>query len=354
MVKQYPVVVWTEKGKRKVYIPDFDVEADGLRAAKDLIGFKWLELEEKGETMPVPSSVESVSEQYPKKKIERVQVVYEKYIEKNEQRKIQEKIQEHYRNLDLSGPSQEEKGACDAVVRRLFEKYYTKKNINLLKERIKKKDEYTVQHSRGGEYLLNGFYSRSLLTETIVSNVTRGKLLTRLTGKAPDYTYYFDTDGKLMLVCQSPGTEWEKYTLVERDGKCEFTIGDFRAGNKNFDIVRIGETHFKNGKNLEHAEFWFSPGMDKIKDGFPEGYELKCEKYEYGQGENLLGGTMKTCRTFGRKERYFIHHYSSHFVYDESGRLMGSYLGDSCEELFLIPPQLKEIITDGNEKSKSK
>ena len=62
MMKEYPVVVWNEKGKRKAYIPDFDLYVDGLRAAKDAIGSRWLELDEENRTMPEPSDLTSVAE----------------------------------------------------------------------------------------------------------------------------------------------------------------------------------------------------------------------------------------------------------------------------------------------------
>lgn len=188
--------------------------------------------------------------------------------------KFMQEFYERLRNPERYGPSQEEKDTCDAIVKTMLESYYTKANREELKRRIKKKEGYSVQYARGGESMLNGFYSRSLLTETVVSNVSRGKLLTRLTDKVPDYIYYFDEANRLSLVCRHPDTQYTEFTLVEISDDCEFTLGNFRAEtNKEkayFSIVHIGETRYENGRPAEHNEFWFSPRIIKIRNGIPE------------------------------------------------------------------------------------
>ena len=140
MMKEYPVVVWNEKGKRKAYIPDFDLYVDGLRAAKDAIGSRWLELDEENRTMPEPSDLTSVAEAHPRKKVEMVQVDHEKYVEKAKLEKYMEEFYERLRNPEKYGPSQEEKDTCDTMVKTMLETYYTEANREELKRRIKQKE----------------------------------------------------------------------------------------------------------------------------------------------------------------------------------------------------------------------
>ena len=182
---------------------------------------------------------------------------------------------ERLRNPERYGPSQEEKDTCDAIVKTMLESYYTKANREELKRRIKKKEGYSVQYARGGESMLNGFYSRSLLTETVVSNVSRGKLLTRLTDKVPDYIYYFDEANRLSLVCRHPDTQYTEFTLVEISDDCEFTLGNFRAETNKEKLKKLISVSFILVKCVMKMEdlrntmnFGFHPELLKFEMGY--------------------------------------------------------------------------------------
>ncbi len=356
MVKEYPVVVWTEKGKRKAYIPDFDLYVDGLRTAKDAIGNRWLELGEKGDTMPEPSSIEVVSEKFPKKKIELVQVDHEKYVEKETVRKFQEEFWDRLQNPIKYGPSQEQKDACDAIVMNLIQKYYTPENIEKLDNAIINRDSFSTEHSRGGLSMENGYYCRSLLTEIRVGNVSRGKLLTKITGKAPDYTYYFTENNQITLVCKEPGGQFSRFTYVERTGDVEFSLGNKsvtkKGPDKEFDYVMISEAQYDCGKQIGYTQVWFYELSYKSMK-LPNDYNLLHEEYCYDEKGRLSSGKIKTCHMFDR-ETYYIDEYEETLAYSEEGELLGYYWGENNEKIASIKPQLWEIITGKKKEPKKK
>lgn len=69
------------------------------------------------------------------------------------------------------------------------------------RERITKETEKNLvrrEYTRGGEGLFRGYYCPSLVMDVIVGNVTRGKLLKKLTQKQPTYEFGFDAHDTLL------------------------------------------------------------------------------------------------------------------------------------------------------------
>ncbi len=85
------------------------------------------------------------------------------------------------------------------LVKNLFDQFYTKENVKKMRETIANRESFRKEYSRGGVTMPRGYYSPSLISEIIVTNRKRGRLLKKLPAGRADYCYYFSGD-RIVLV----------------------------------------------------------------------------------------------------------------------------------------------------------
>ena len=98
-----------------------------------------------------------------------------------------------------------------------WQEYISNLRINFLQDkREAEKRVQSVRYGRGGECIHRGFYCPSIVEDIVVGNCNRGKILQRSPRRKPDYTYGFDSDGKLILVRSESENAWE-FISYEKD-----------------------------------------------------------------------------------------------------------------------------------------
>ena len=81
-----------------VFIPDFNINtqgksyADAMEMARDAIGLMGIDMEDDGEEVPAPSSLEQVTREYPDAVVTLVDVDFKEYRRKNDMRSVRRNV----------------------------------------------------------------------------------------------------------------------------------------------------------------------------------------------------------------------------------------------------------------------
>lgn len=221
-------------------------------------------------------------------------------------------------------------GKYKDLVNEMIAQIYTEENLKKRERTIQRKDEFLKKYSRGGESMERGYYCPSLVEEIIVTNISRGKLLKRLTKKAPDYCYYFH-EGKLVLVQKNNEFDDQDFEWIERIGEIEYSIRHWDGDN----TIMLILSKYRQDKIIENS---FLTLMD------PNTYYLELENYEYDAEGKLCHAERK---------RYDFHNGNAYeyifvfdFLYNPQGDLQKCIINRIEEEVLVrIPPKNRELIT---------
>lgn len=95
MKKAYPIILTKGKEFIVVYVPDFDINTQGndvpdaIEMARDAIGLMGIDMQDDGESLPAPSSIESIQASVtPGDIISLVDVDFAEYRRKNDLRTV--------------------------------------------------------------------------------------------------------------------------------------------------------------------------------------------------------------------------------------------------------------------------
>jgi len=94
MKTTYPIIISKGKERLVVYIPDFDIntqgvdEADAMKMARDAIGIIGIDMEDENETLPVPSKFADIKKFTPSDIITLVDVDFYEYRRKNDMKTV--------------------------------------------------------------------------------------------------------------------------------------------------------------------------------------------------------------------------------------------------------------------------
>ena len=95
MKKAYPIILTKGKEFIVVYVPDFDINTQGndvpdaIEMARDAIGLMGIDMQDDGESLPAPSSIESIQASVtPGDIIPLVDVDFAEYRRKNDLRTV--------------------------------------------------------------------------------------------------------------------------------------------------------------------------------------------------------------------------------------------------------------------------
>lgn len=220
---------------------------------------------------------------------------------------------------------------------------FTEENVQKMRRTIEVKDRFTKQYSRGGLYMTRGYYCPSIVEELIVTNVTRGRLLKRLTDRSrPDYCYYFD-DGRLVLVQKNFSDEkgFHKYEWIDRQQDTEYSL---KVDSDRLFEITISK--YEDERIISNAFLW-------CRSNF-ETFELILEEYQYNQKGKLTSAVRTMASVYDT--RLFEDTYHFDFLYDADGSLVKCILnGDESEDYPVrIPPIVRELITGEPEPARKK
>ena len=98
MKAAYPIVM--SQGKRfiVVFVPDFGINTQGkdtpdaMAMARDAIGLMGLDMEDDGDTLPVPSTLESVAAAHPGESVTLVDIDFADYRRRNDHRSVRRNV----------------------------------------------------------------------------------------------------------------------------------------------------------------------------------------------------------------------------------------------------------------------
>lgn len=221
-------------------------------------------------------------------------------------------------------------GKYKALANEIISQIYTKENLKKRESTIYRKDDFHQKYSRGGLSMERGYYCPSLVEEIIVTNISRGKLLKRVTKKAPDYCYYFHK-GMLVLVEKNDEFGNQDFEWIERSGEREYSIRQCDGD----DTVTLILSKYRQDKILENSFLTLENQSN---------YQLELEKYEY-DAEGKLCHAKKEIYTFYNGDAYediFV----LDFLYNHQGDLQKCIInGEEEDALVRIPPKVRELIT---------
>ena len=133
------------------------------------------------------------------------------------------------------------------------------------------------QYGLGGLVFHRGYYSPSLVSDSIIGNYTRGRLRKTMPDH-PDYIYGFDSDHRLITVKKNSEHGFCGREYILRDGQTEIGIGSEYLDNTS---LSISECKFDCERLLSCA-FGFTCIW------FPQLMELREEQYTYLENELLV------------------------------------------------------------------
>lgn len=90
----YPIILTKGKKYIVVYIPDFDINTQGvdiaeaMEMARDAIGLMGIDMQDDGETLPTPSQIEDIQAKNKFKLVTLVDVDFDEYRRRNEMRSV--------------------------------------------------------------------------------------------------------------------------------------------------------------------------------------------------------------------------------------------------------------------------
>lgn len=123
-----------------------------------------------------------------------------------------------------------------------MKKYLTLENIEELKRRIAHRDQYYLLSGRGGIDFVNGFFSHSIITELVTTNVNRGRIIKNIKRK-PDFLYYLSKEGDVELIIKRPGSRFETASMI-----CDYNnkVVSLEIATKNQEHYEISEITYDN------------------------------------------------------------------------------------------------------------
>lgn len=155
-----------------------------------------------------------------------------------------------------------------------------------------------VEKSVGGLDLFRGYYCPSIIEDIVIGNVSRGKILKKITGKSkPNFTFCFDSNNNLVMV---KGYYRE---IIFKKGNHELGI-EFKKGYK---IRSINECIYENGKIKSITRVFF----DVFNRGKSEASEYKKEVYHYKRDRLIV--EYFECEKFFLASDWSIHQTKFNF-----------------------------------------
>lgn len=106
----------------------------------------------------------------------------------------------------------------------------------------------------GGELLHRGYYCPSLISDIVISNVKRGRLVKKEpTNKEEYFRYGFDKDDNLVTVIRP-----YLYEFIVREGNTEIGVGF----NKQNGVMEISEAYCEDNRIASYGHYIYDEGMD--------------------------------------------------------------------------------------------
>lgn len=144
----------------------------------------------------------------------------------------------------------------------------------------------TVKYGSGSVYLPRGYFCPSRVLDTVIGNVTRGRLLkTKPRTKIPTYRYGFDKNGKLITA-----EEYDEWADRIEDITSKFDVSDYQKAFPSF----LDEA--KNGV-LIPREYEFIKRENGIEIGLR--YQMDCA--------NSNSGSVVICENGYMKEYFYVY-----------------------------------------------
>ncbi len=219
---------------------------------------------------------------------------------------------------------------CD-LAKEIIGQIYTEENLKKMDKAIKKKNEFNVQYGRGGIDMARGYYSPSRLEDIIVTNISRGKILSRVSKKSPDYCYYFEGN-RLVLVQKYPDDEHlTAYEWIERSGNLEYSISVEEENECNIIVSK-----FSDERIMENYFLYYDFGGIR--------FELIQECYQYEE-KKLISAVRKTVSMYSQD--YYEDEYRFDFIYSDGKEKLKCLIDGEYE--LRIPPRVKTLITGKQE-----
>ncbi len=173
------------------------------------------------------------------------------------------------------------------------------------------------EYSRGGEVLHRGYYCPSPIFDIVVGNASRGHLLKRVSkSKAPDFTYGFSKDGRLVIAdgpyCHLEGAYPALKEVILHTNELQIGLG-LEVWQEKYRLNRVSICRYQDGRILSYV---LGTGWNPDTETFSE---CVLETYTYANG--ILKSAIWQDRH--QWEDVLFRGCSYAFQYDKNGCLAG-------------------------------
>lgn len=134
------------------------------------------------------------------------------------------------------------------------------------------------EYGRGGETLHRGYYCPSLISDIVIGNQKRGKLLKRKTKKPADYIFGFDEKDQLIMVKHYFSCDICSLEMIYREGSEEIGVTVFSED----DGFALSRCVYDRDRILEY-DLFYDDGQEMRRDKNHKNRfsEERHEKYSY-------------------------------------------------------------------------
>ncbi len=148
-----------------------------------------------------------------------------------------------------------------------------------------------TKYGRGGLTAHRGCLCPSPITDIIICNMNRGRLLKRTKCISnPDYIYMFDKNDKLILSIKSPD-EFPSYEIIIYDDNSVIGI----QFDKNFEVEAVSEEIYENGRIMSFISGYCFRNCR---------FELTAEEYIYRENELEVDYYYAVSKTMPTHEKF--------------------------------------------------
>ncbi len=135
------------------------------------------------------------------------------------------------------------------------------------------------EYGRGGETLHRGYYCPSLISDIVIGNQKRGRVLKRKTKKPAEYIFGFDEKGQLIMVKHYFSCDIWSLEMIYREGSEEIGVTIFSGDETRFTLSRC----VYDGERILEYDLFCDDGQEMRRDKNHKNRfsEERHEKYSY-------------------------------------------------------------------------